>query len=119
MEPNTLPDNERYQYLITQAIATKELWLLQSQPGFYAMFEDDNGQEYIPIWPDKTQATLHSKGDWEEYSPEKVELLDFVNWMKELKDDEIFIGAFPNLDLKAIPMNPMEIKKHLLDTLNK
>jgi len=109
-----LSDNERYDYLIKQAIKNKEIWLLHAIDGLYAMFEDDSENQYIPVWPEKKYADSYAVGDWDGYTAESMVLSEFLDWLQELKDDEIFIGAFPSANSQALSVDPIEFKKKLV-----
>lgn len=116
---NELPDNERYEYLINYSADNKEIWLLKAFDGMYAMFEDNNGQEYMPVWPEQKYAEQYAADDWDGYVPDKMEAYEFINWMQELKDDKIIIAAFPNSNSRIIPIDPLDIKKHLTEQLKR
>ncbi len=51
-----LSEIERYEYLIQNTINHKEIWLLQDNDSSFAMFEDEKGNSYIPVWSRKTLA---------------------------------------------------------------
>ena len=110
---NHLPNEERYKYLITTVIETKEIWLLQAKDGLYAMFDDTSNQQYIPVWPGKENAEKHITDEWSDYKPVAMKLFEFANWMTELKTDNVLIGAFPDANMQAIPIDPLEMKEHL------
>jgi hypothetical protein len=104
-----LSENDRYYYFIEEVKKSKEIWLLQASDGFFAMVEDESGQQYVPVWPSNAFASTYATGDWDGYIPEKMNLLEFLEWMKELKNDQILIGVFPNSEFQAIPADPIEI----------
>jgi len=106
-------DKERFDYFIEQAIQQNEIWLLQVQEGLYAMFEDENEQQYIPVWPGEEYAKTYATGDWEGYQSERMDLKEFTDWLQELAEDQIFIGVFPGNGLLAVPIKPIALKKQL------
>ena len=108
-----LSDNDRFEYLITQIIKNREVWLLHAIDGLYAMFEDENEFQYIPVWPEKEFADSHAIGDWDGYTSDRMGLGEFLDWLQELKDDEIYIGAFPSAAMRAISVDPIDLKKRL------
>jgi hypothetical protein len=113
LKANELPDNERYEYLINHAAKHKEVWLLHAVDGLYAMFEDQTGQQYIPVWPEKEYASSYAIDDWDGYSSDRMGLGEFLDWLKELKNDMIFIGVFPDSNFQAIPVDPLVLKQQL------
>jgi hypothetical protein len=110
-----LPDHDRYKYLINHVVKYKEIWLLKARDGFYAMFEDSAGKSYIPVWPDKESADQYAIDDWHGYVSESMDLKELLEWMNELKEDQIMIGAFPNPKLEALAVDPLDFRKQLLE----
>lgn len=108
-----LQDNEKYNIFIDNILKNKTVWILQATEGLCAIFEDDSIQEYIPVWPDEKTAKLHAKDDWADYLPEKMNLFEFMGWLKELAADKVKVAVWPDEDMQTIPMQPLEIKKHL------
>lgn len=116
---NKLTDNERYAYLIQQINESGLVWMLQATDGMFAMFEDTTENQYIPIWPDAQAAETYISDDWEGYTTTSMKRNEFLDWMQELHDDHILIGAYPKDNLQVIPMKPLEIKSHLEDAARK
>lgn len=104
-------DEIRYNFLIQEVVNKKEIWLLQAMEGMFAMLEDANGQEYIPVWPSEDFASQYAIGDWQDYSPSSMGLFEFNSWMKELAEDAVKIAAFPNSADKIIPVDALLIKR--------
>ena len=119
MEIQKMSDQERFVYLINTIAEHKEIWLLQSTEGFFAMFEGGDSQSFIPIWPEKELAQSMACDDWDDYKPERMGLGEFLTWMDELKDDGIFIGAFPYSNHKALAVDPIDLKNQLLQMKGK
>lgn len=110
-----LPDEDRFRYLINSMVKHRELWLLKEREGFYAMFEDDEARSYIPIWPDQESAAFFATDDWEGYLPDRMGIGEFLSWLDELKQDEIFIGAYPNTSMQSLSVDPVNLKKNILE----
>ena len=116
MEAPTLKgfsNNERYEFLIKMVNFKKEIWLLQTEDGLYAMFEDNENKSYIPVWPEKKFAEAFAIDDWDGYVAERMGLGEFLDWMSELKEDEIMIGAFPYEVSNSMGIDPIDFKKVL------
>lgn len=107
------PNQERYKYLIDSILLNKEVWMLQASDGSFAMFEDATGQSYVAVWPDKESTGPFAMDDWEGYIPGRMGLGEFLNWMDELKNDGIMIGAFPNSAMQSLALDPLDLKKQL------
>lgn len=110
---SALNPDQRYAYLIEEVQSKNEIWLLQTPQGLYAMFEDNAGVSYLPVWPDSQTAALFATDDWEDYSPARMGLPEWLEWMKELKNDQIIIGAFPDAQLQVLAVDPLEFRKVL------
>jgi hypothetical protein len=107
-------NQDRYKYLVDTVLMNKEIWLLQTVTGLFAMFEDDNDFSYVAVWPEKEFAEPFAVDDWEGYIPTRMGLGEFLDWMKELKEDQIMIGAFPNSNMQSLAVDPLEFKKQLM-----
>lgn len=110
---NNKSNQERYKYLIDSIILNKQVWMLQASDGSFAMFEDTNGQSYVAVWPDKESTVPFTIDDWEGYTPDCMGLGEFLDWMNELKNDGIMIGAFPNSAMQSLALDPLDFKKQL------
>lgn len=104
---------ERYAYLINKIMETNELWLLQATDGMFAMIEDDNEQFYVPVWPEKEYAEMHVNNEWEEYEATVMSVKELMKWVPELKQDKVFIGAFPGADYSIVPIDPQQFIDHI------
>jgi hypothetical protein len=112
---NRLSEKERYEYLIQSVASHKEIWLLQDNDSSFAMFEDETGNSYIPVWPEKSLAQYHAVDDWSGYAAERMGLNEFMEWLGELKEDQILIGAIPDANMHALSVDPLEFKKQLIN----
>ena len=108
-----LSDNERYEYLITSIEEKNEIWLLRANQGMYAIFEDKQEKQYIPVWPERKFALEFVNDSWEDYQPEAMSLKEFKTWLYELKEDKFLIAAFQGLNMKTIPIDPQDMIEHL------
>jgi hypothetical protein len=114
MEKTKSDDTERYSFFIQEIIKNKAVWLLKSHDGLYAMVEDDKNQTYLPVWPDNKSVEKFATDDWEGYMPEQMSLGEFLDWMQELKTDEILIGVYPDVNMQSMAIDPMDLKKQIL-----
>jgi phosphodiesterase/alkaline phosphatase D-like protein len=97
----------------------REVWLLEAQDGSFAMFEDDNQRSFIPLWPEKDLAQQFASDDWDGYLAERMGLGELLEWMQELKEDEILIGAFLHLNQQAIAVDPVDFKNMIIQKKGK
>ncbi|HBS86603.1 MAG: hypothetical protein A2W91_20510 [Bacteroidetes bacterium GWF2_38_335] len=111
-------DNERYAFLIESAVKNREIWLLKATEGMYAMLEDDNGNQYIPVWPEMKAAADYANDGWEDYTTDRMGIGEYLEWMNELDEDKILVAAFPITGKPIIPINPKVIKEHISNEMN-
>jgi hypothetical protein len=104
---------DRYKYLIDSILQSRKIWMLQAEDGSFAMFEDNSGQSYVPVWPDKEMTEPFAVDDWEGYIPASMGLGEFLDWMNELKKDGIMIGAFPDSNMQSLSVDPLAFKSQL------
>ena len=109
-------ENNLYEIFIDSIKENNELWLLKAFDGLYAMLEDNTGQEYIPVWNSKQKALDFAGEDWEGYSADSMKIYEFVNWLKELDNDEVMIAVSPGEDMHTIPIKASDIMKHLKES---
>jgi hypothetical protein len=107
-------NTSRFQHLLQEIKEKRMVWLLKASDGLYAMFEDDKEQAYLPVWPSESEAEKFSADDWEGYSADGMTLTEFLSWMQELKEDGILIGAYPDEDMQSMAVDPIELKKYIL-----
>ena len=107
-------NTEVYKSIIEQIKLNKKVWLLQAMEGAYAMFEDNNGQEYIPVWPNEEMASKYIVDDWSGYKSETMPFYEFINWLVELNDDNVKIAISDGNDNMIIPIEAIKFKNDLL-----
>lgn len=108
-------DEQRYQQLIQTIASKKEVWLLFAYEGMYAMLDDEEGNQYLPVWPDEKFAKDYAKEDWDGYFPERMGIGEFLSWLDELEEDGIKIAAFPISENQATAQTAKIFKAHILE----
>lgn len=108
-----LPANKRYEYFIKKVVDWGEVWGLYEDG--WAMTEDDNGNLLIPFWPKKEFAQYCAAKEWEGYTPEPIELDEFMNeWLPGIKED----GYRPSIFWNGYDSAVMEVEVLLRDLEN-
>ena len=107
-------NSEVYKNIIEQIKSNKQVWLLQAMEGAFAIFEDNKGQEYIPVWSDEEIACQYISDDWTDYKPEMMPFFELINWLDELDHDNIMIAISDGNENMIIPINAIDFKKDLL-----
>jgi hypothetical protein len=108
-----LSAEDRYGYFIRKVADFEEVWLIKDQDG-YAIFGDQENKTTIGVFPEKEFAELFLTDTWSNCVLESKDLNVFMEWLDKLENDKIQLAGFPNKDLKAIVVEPKEMKSHLL-----
>lgn len=108
-----LSAEDRYGYFIRKVADFEEVWLIKDQDG-YVIFGDQENKTTIGVFPEKEFAVLFLTDTWSNCVLESKDLNVFMEWLDKLDNDKIQIAGFPNKDLKAIVVEPKEMKSHLL-----
>ncbi len=111
-----LSNIERFKHFVKRSCDWEEVWALKNEAGWVT--SESEGRKCLAVWPNPAYAKLFIKGDWENATPELIELNNFIeNWVPGLVQDGIYLGVFPNLELDAIVISAEsilpEIKKEL------
>jgi hypothetical protein len=110
-----MTDNELYMQFLNNVLANKGVWLIQANEGMFGMLEDNNGQEYLPVWGDQGKADVFIDQEWDGYYSEKLPINEWINWLDELASDGVKIAVSPGTDKQTIPMEAQLLKQHLLE----
>jgi hypothetical protein len=90
-----LPPPTRYEHLVKRAAAYRELWALQSKDG-WVLGTDDQGREFVPVWPHPRYAEAAANGPWEGSTPVAIDVKDWLeSWTPELIGSARLVGVFP------------------------
>lgn len=106
-------EKDRYTYYLNKINEHQAVYVLKAFDELIAMFEDEKGNSYMPVWGDEESAKVHLAGEWSTYFVEKMGMKEVKNWLRELDEDNILIAAFPDDSMKTIPVHPLEFLKQL------
>ncbi len=101
-----MTDNERFEQFIQAVSSTEQIWLLQANDGLFAMVEDKAGASYIPVWSSQAACAEASKEEWSDYAVETMPITEFINWCKELAEDDVKLGIEPDNNGRLLPIEP-------------
>lgn len=108
-----LPKEEKYQYLVQQLIARKEVWIIYDDDGM-VLFESDREEIVIPVWPHREVAQLFCVGEYADCQPGNVALADFrKNELTEAVEQQFLISVMPVPDRPALLVVPGQLEKDL------
>ncbi len=100
-----------YGEFLNHLLEHESLWLLSATKSLFAMFEDKNGIPYVPVWISGESALENAETEWEGYKPENMGIKEFMNWLKELIEDDVMLGYFPEEEEEGvIAMDPRDIQ---------
>ncbi|MDX1343490.1 MAG: DUF2750 domain-containing protein [Reinekea sp.] len=113
----TQSPQERYDYLLTQAVEQQELWILVGNGG--SVLLDCDNEECVPVWPSEEAAKAWIKGDWADCTPHSVSLTDWqARWTKGLREDGYAVAMFPNRQEEAIVLSSEEFDDDLIAAMS-
>lgn len=114
-----LDGEERYDYFLSLVAEEREIWILVNADNrFLKISSDDEGVEYLPVWPAKAFAEGYAEGS-ADLSPLSVSLPDFFRkWVPGLAKDGLEVGVLPGLDKTVWITEASELKRDLQDAMS-
>ncbi|MBR9726619.1 DUF2750 domain-containing protein [Shewanella intestini] len=107
-----LTPEARYDYLVEQVKATKQIWSLQDQDGCVMLTTEE--EDCIPMWPDEETANLWAVDEWKECEALMIPLDEFQSrWVSGMEEDDLFIAVFPVQDDLGVVLPPYEVDQRL------
>lgn len=113
-----MTDDERFEQFIRAVSSTEQIWLLQANDGLFAMVEDSAGTSYIPVWSSQVACAEASNEEWSDYAVETMPINEFINWCKELAEDDVKLGIEPDNNGRLLPIEAtvfLDILKQMKD----
>lgn len=111
-EINQLDAEQRYQYLLKEAVANQELWILTDEHGCVMLNTED--EDCVPVWPQEEFAKSWANDEWSDCKPQAISLKKwYSHWTLGLVDDDLSIVAFPNSDEEGFILDPEEFEDAL------
>jgi hypothetical protein len=108
-----LDSAERYGYLIRKVADFETIYLIADNDDMFVMIGSD-GNNVIPVWPEKEFAELFLTDDWKEYKVVEYSVNEFMDLLDDLEKDKIELAGFPNQDLNTVHISAIDMKNHLL-----
>ncbi|MEH6575742.1 MAG: DUF2750 domain-containing protein [Amphritea sp.] len=99
---------QRFKYLIKEAVSNGEIWVLSDEQGSVMLNTDD--EDCVPVWPNKEFAQAWATGDWEGCKAESISLKNWHDrWTPGLEDDEFAVVVFPNENQDGLVVSPADL----------
>lgn len=94
-DPQNLPADQRYTYLLNQIKQHQQIWILTDDDGCVMLNSED--EDCVPVWPNAEQAIDWATDEWAECKPMAIALEQWLErWTTGLTNDDIAIAAFPS-----------------------
>lgn len=118
-ETLALDGEERYDLFLSQVAEEREVWILVNADNrFLKIASEDDGVEYLPVWPASDFAVDYANGT-DGLVPLSISLPDFFRkWVPGLTKDGLEVGVFPGLDKTLWITEPEELKRDLQDAMS-
>lgn len=111
-----MSESERYDYFVRKVADFEQLWGLNNNG--WALLGDDKGNRILPIWPEKEFAQLCAVDQWKSYSPEVIELNNFLEkWIPGMLNDKTMLNVFLTPNSKGTVVSPDQLDEDLQDEL--
>jgi len=110
---------ERYDYFLSEVGQLREIWILvNSDNQFLKIYAEEEGFEYLPVWPHSDFALNYCKNS-SDLLPKNISMPEFFKkWIAGLNRDGLEIGVIPSFDASVWIMTPSELKKDLQDEMS-
>ena len=113
----SLEGSKRCAYLIKKVADQQEIWSLWKE-GSWALAEDDDKHQLVPIWPHSKYASLCATGVWEGYEPKSIPLDAWLNrWTPGMERDGRFVAVFPTPKDQGVVVDPRRLEGDLRNEL--
>ncbi|MCH8497927.1 MAG: DUF2750 domain-containing protein [Marinobacter sp.] len=115
----SLDGEERYDHFLSLVAEEREIWILvNSENRFLKIASDEDGMQYLPVWPAEVFALNYAQGS-DDLTPLCITLPDFFRkWVPGLSRDGLEVGVFPGLDSTLWITEAEELKRDLQDAMS-
>lgn len=111
-----MTEDERYDYFIRKVADFEQVWGLNDNG--WALLGDDDGNQILPLWPEREFAELCVADQWKNYKPASIQLSNFLEkWIPGMINDKTLINIFLTPDAKGSVVSPPTLKSDLQDEL--
>ncbi|WDE13430.1 DUF2750 domain-containing protein [Thalassomonas haliotis] len=111
-------EQQRFNYLLKQAITNQELWILTDEHGCVMLNSED--EDCVPVWPNQEFAQSWATNEWQACQAQAISLDKWLShWSPGLEEDELAIVVFPNQAEEGLVIYPYELESELKHRLKK
>jgi hypothetical protein len=111
---------DRYDYFLSIVGEEREIWILINNDNqFLKIFSEEEGFEYLPVWPEDEFAQEYAEAAGDNLTPKSIALPEFLNkWVSGLQRDGLEVGVFPGVDKSVWIIEPSELKTDIQEELS-
>lgn len=124
MTQDSTAEKQKEVNFIQKVCETGFVWALENAEGFATsssnQYEDEEGEpvEMICFWSNESLAAACAKEDWNEYTPAKLPLGEFIeNWCTGMANDELLLGIDFDENMFGFEADPLELILELSEGL--
>jgi hypothetical protein len=111
-----MSEDERYDYFIRKVADFEQIWGLNDDG--WALLGDDDGNQILPLWPEKEFAELCAVNEWKKHKAEAIDLDSFIEkWIPGMTNDKTKINIFLTPNAKGTVISPVDLYSDLQDEL--
>lgn len=105
---------ERFRHFVKQVVDWEQVWGLWDEG--WAIMKDGGEALVCPLWPAHEYAMLLCVGEWAEYRPKAIPLIEFLeDYLPNFRKNGILPGVFPTPTGKGVTPTPDELAEALRD----
>lgn len=113
-----LPGSKRYDYFVKKVADENTIWSLW-QSG-WALAEDSDQRQVVPIWPHAQFAEICARGEWANYTALPIEMDAWVQrWLPGIEKDSRLLAIFPTTADRGIVVAPSKLASDLEQELSR
>jgi hypothetical protein len=102
----------RFSHFVKQVVDFEEAWGLWKDG--WALMTNNDGTSVFPLWPAREYAQLNCTGDWSEYEPRAIPLVELLDGLlPDLVTQGILPGVFPTPTGKGVTPSVAELDRTL------
>jgi Protein of unknown function (DUF2750) len=105
--------------VLRQAAVHGQLWGLRAAGG-WVVAEDDEGDQYLPVWPHQRFAEALATASWEDEVPVAIDVDEWVEgWLPDLERDGLRVAVFQTPADEGVGVSPERLRRDLEIELEK
>lgn len=114
----SMSPERRYEYLVKKVTDFETLWVLFSEEEGFALNVEEDGRQYIPIWPSKEFSDTWTFDEYQGFSPKEIDLSKFINdIIPKLAENKIDILCFPTQGGWGLKVKCLKFRNDLIEDM--